>query len=469
VSAATNIAASAPASLRAVEHVDSTTADVILTRIEQTRRRPLRAMIEISDRCNEVCVHCYQVQGQKGEMTTVELKDVIDELARMGVLILTLSGGEATLRKDFLEIVAHARMRGFAVRLFTNGLTMTEALARRLGDLAVHVVEISLYSHRAEVHDFVTGVPGSFERTVGAVRRLVAAGVDTHVKTPLMRVNEDGIDGYVALAESLGATFAIDPDALMAREGGQRAPASFSRSPDGLRSVLRDPRFGTEAAAKRAPRPLSAPPCGAGESIHVEPNGELRPCTMLEVPLGSALSGIGAARATDARLKGILGLTLGDVHGCRDCDLRVHCFRCHAAALAEVGDALAPYPAACADARAQYELASGRAPRVARVPGRDGSIGPYRETSTGTFEPCADVITPADDALAARLGWVRRALPVERPPRAVAPGALVQIRRPGRTGARRERVPPAERPHAGLGERAGMESHTLVSGHGGAT
>ena len=58
-----------------------------------------RAMVEMSDRCNEVCVHCYQLQGQKGEMDTAQLKSVIDELAEMGVLVLTLSGGEATLRR----------------------------------------------------------------------------------------------------------------------------------------------------------------------------------------------------------------------------------------------------------------------------------------------------------------------------------------------------------------------------------
>jgi hypothetical protein len=45
-------------------------AEAILSRVERSSGRPLRAMIEISDRCNEVCVHCYQVQGQKGEMTT---------------------------------------------------------------------------------------------------------------------------------------------------------------------------------------------------------------------------------------------------------------------------------------------------------------------------------------------------------------------------------------------------------------
>lgn len=439
---------------------EACTADVILNRIEQARGRPLRAMIEISDRCNEVCVHCYQVQGQKGEMSTAEVKQVIDELAQMGILVLTISGGEATLRKDFLEIVAHARARGFAVRLFTNGLTMTDALARRLGELAVHVVEISLYSHRAEVHDFVTGVPGSFERTLGAVRRLVAAGVDTHVKTPLMNLNEDGVDAYIALAGALGASFTLDPASLMPREGGERAPTRFNRSAASLRRVFDDPRLGGGARGERRARPLSAPPCGAGESIHVEPNGELRPCTMLELPLGNALGGIHVARETDPRLKGVLALTLGDVHGCRDCDLRAYCHRCHAAALAEVGDALAPYPTACADARSYYELATRREPRVIEPPAHGPGVGPYREIAPGTFEAFADVVTAADDALAARLGWVRRSTPLDAAPERARHGDLVQIRRPGRRQARGERMPS----RVELGAHGRTQAHTLASG-----
>ena len=92
-------------------------AELMLMELEERSGKPLRAMLEISDRCNEVCVHCYQVQGQKGEMSTEQLKALIDELAAMGVLMLTISGGEATLRSDFIELLEHARAKAFAVRL----------------------------------------------------------------------------------------------------------------------------------------------------------------------------------------------------------------------------------------------------------------------------------------------------------------------------------------------------------------
>jgi radical SAM protein with 4Fe4S-binding SPASM domain len=424
-------------------------AEAILGRVEQSSGRPLRAMIEISDRCNEVCVHCYQVQGQKGEMTTAQIKAVMDELAELGVLILTISGGEATLRKDFLELLAHARSRGFAIRLFTNGLTMTRELARALADLAVHVVEVSVYSHRADVHDFVTGVAGSHERSLAGVRHLVAAGVDVHIKTPMMSVNEDDLDAYVALAGSLGVTYAFDPHHMMPNELGDRAPEMWSRSAEANKRAVTDPRLneGRRPFAPREQRPLTATLCGAGEGIHVEPNGELRPCTMLPLALGDAKAGVRAAREQGDTWRALLALRWSDVHGCRDCDLRAYCHRCHASSLAEAGDALAPYASACAGARTKYELSVAAVPRVNAPPGRDAALGPYRKTGEHEFVAIDDEVTPADDALAARLGWVRREKTYPAPQAVRARGGeLLQIRRPGHRRAQLERVPLSREP-----------------------
>ena len=414
-------------------------AEAILSRIEQSSGRSLRAMIEISDRCNEVCVHCYQEQGRKGEMTTAQIKAVMDELAAIGVLVLTLSGGEATLRKDLLELIAHARGCGFAVRLFTNGLTMTRELAHALAELAVHVVEISLYSHRAEVHDFVTGVPGSFDKTVAGIKYLVAERVDVHVKTPVMSVNEHELEPYIDFASALGATYGFDVNDLMPREAEDRSPELFSCSPTTFARVTGDARFG-EVPRTQIEKPLSASVCGAGEYLLVEPNGEIRPCTMLHVNLGNATQGLGPD--VEAARSELRALHWGEVHGCRICDLRAYCGRCHARSLAEVGDALAPYPTACAKARSVYQLATSVAPQVLPGARREVALGPYRRVSEHVFETAVDVVTAADQALAARLGWTRRQdgglLAPGATPR---PGALVQIRRPGRKRPAPERLP----------------------------
>jgi AdoMet-dependent heme synthase len=418
----------------------------MLSRLGIERGVPLAAGIEISDHCNETCAHCYQVQGRKGEMSTDEIFRLIDELAQIGVLLLTLSGGEATLRKDFLEIVAHARKRGFAIRLFTNGLTMTRELARSLAELAVQNVEISLYSTQAEVHDFVTGVPRSFERTVAGVRNLVELGVSVTVKTPVMSVNEGEFEEYRRFADALGAACAFDAGDMMPREGGDRAPETFTLSDRARVSIYRKTREmdGNDTLERRLPaRPMHESPCGAGEGLLIEPNGELRPCTQLEFDIGHALhEGVREAFTTNERGRALRNITWQDLHGCRDCALRASCSHCYASALADRGDALGPYANGCRGARLRYEVRIGCAPQIVAPAGRDPELGPYREIAPGVFEPFDDVITRADDVLAAKLGWARKPTGNIGPAALAArPGELIQIRRPGRKQSRLERVP----------------------------
>ena len=126
---------------------------------------PLMAHVILSDRCNHACLHCYQVHGQRGEMSTAEVVHAFDELATAGVLVLAISGGEISLRPDLVEILRAARERRFAITLQTNGYDWSDELVAEVARLGVWHVRVSIYSCVAHEHDAVTRVPGSFERT----------------------------------------------------------------------------------------------------------------------------------------------------------------------------------------------------------------------------------------------------------------------------------------------------------------
>lgn len=401
----------------------------VLGALTKSSHTPISAMIEIADRCNEVCVHCYQIQGQKGEMSTDEVKSVMDQLAEMGVLLLTISGGEPTLRHDFVELVEHARRRKFAVKIFTNGLTMTRELAERLAALAVQEVQISVYSHRAEVHDHVTGVPGSWDKTIAAVRNLREAGVAVVVKTPMMQLNASETDEYIDFAKSLGADYMMDPH-MDPREDGDRSPEALRIDPETFIRARHDPRLGGAREKKPvAPRDPSGSVCGAcSGNVHIEANGELRPCTQLTVPVGHALrDGVREAYEENPDALAIRNLAWRDLHGCRDCALAASCGRCYANALSEVGDALGPYKTACARALLNWQIAHGRAPRVLSPtePDRQEGLGPFRETEPGVFAHATDVLTNEDVERRRAHGWIT-AVP------SAPPAPLVQLRRPKR-------------------------------------
>ena len=110
-------------------------------------------------------------------MTTGEIKELLDQMADAGVFYLTVSGGEIMMRRDFFEILEHARLRTFCIKLKTNGVLIRTKEAQRLRELGVESVQISIYSHRSEVHDAITKLPGSFRQSIEAVRLLRKHGI----------------------------------------------------------------------------------------------------------------------------------------------------------------------------------------------------------------------------------------------------------------------------------------------------
>src|SRR5712692_1134485 len=138
---------------------------------------PLSAHLDITYRSNERCQHCYLDHDDKGEIPTSEIKGILDQLAAAGVFFLVVSGGEPLLRKDCFEILQHARALSFNVKLKTNALLIGEREVIWIRDLGIEQIQISVYSHRPEVHDSITKVRGSLKRTLAAIRRLKAHGL----------------------------------------------------------------------------------------------------------------------------------------------------------------------------------------------------------------------------------------------------------------------------------------------------
>lgn len=400
-------------------------ATLVANLVNDDRKRPMFAILEVADRCNEVCVHCYQVQGQKGEISTGEWKQVMDQLAELGVLFLTITGGEATLRKDFLELVAYARKRKFAVKVFSNGLNIDERMAQRLGELAVQEAQLSLYSTDAADHDWTTGVPGSFARTVAAARHLRANGVAVVIKTPLFDFNVGKREDYARLATELDCDYLVDPE-MNAREGGDRSPERLAIDEARWLEVRQDRRFAKPEtpdplAPLRTPQP-DAHLCGAcAGQVHVDSTGTLKPCALLPTQVGNAVSSLKEDFYGHREAVFLREMRWKDIRGCRDCDLQPYCHRCFAAGLT-AGDALAPYPKACVNAQRQYQVVHGVGPEIGQGPGGDRPTGPYRALGVHRFETAELRTLPVDEARAQEHPWVR-----SEP--APDPG-LVQLRRP---------------------------------------
>jgi len=86
------------------------------------RTIPLEVSLELTHHCNFRCQHCYIPDFSAPDLlSTDRILRLLEELAEMGTLYLTLTGGELFLRKDWYPIAARARQLGFSLRLFSNG------------------------------------------------------------------------------------------------------------------------------------------------------------------------------------------------------------------------------------------------------------------------------------------------------------------------------------------------------------
>lgn len=114
--------------------------------------RLLSALLELTYRCNLDCFFCYNDLGLRGRpLSREQWLSLLDDLAALGALHVALSGGEPLAHPDFFGIGAHARARGFVVRVKSNGHGLSGPIARRLREqVDPFVVEVSLHGARAE-------------------------------------------------------------------------------------------------------------------------------------------------------------------------------------------------------------------------------------------------------------------------------------------------------------------------------
>jgi radical SAM protein with 4Fe4S-binding SPASM domain len=276
-------------------------------------------------------------------MTTAEIKHLLDEMAEAGVFILTLSGGEIFLRKDFFEILEYARFeRHFCVKLKTNAIMIHEREAARIRDIGVESVQISIYSHRPEVHDAITLVPGSLQRSLDAARFLKAQGLRVIFANVLMVHNLQDYQGVRALAEQMGIESTLDPT-ITPMMDGDRSVLSIGVRQDTLREVFRDEGLVgnvDEFCAIAAPgdeSTLAALPCSASHTTcYVSPYGEVYPCVQFPLPTGNVRTQrfLDIWRYSD-QMNDVRSIRLKDLGTCSSCSHVSSCSRCPGMAFME--------------------------------------------------------------------------------------------------------------------------------------
>lgn len=261
--------------------------------------RPWAATFELTHLCPLKCRYCYldkplAATRRADEMRTEEWVRVLGELEAEGAFLLTLTGGEPLVYPGLPEILAEATRRDFAVRVFTS---LACGKPQDLLDFARHnviQVETSVHGSDAATHDAFTGVPGSFDRMLAAVRLLRGAGIPVVMKTCWTRHNRTQYAQVLDLVTGLGAVFR-GTCFVTAASDGTTANTDARMSDAELHAFMLDAfRYGQtvgtgcgEGAGSELPGPEKGI-CGAGRvGFRVDPWGDVFPCVEWQLKVGN--------------------------------------------------------------------------------------------------------------------------------------------------------------------------------------
>lgn len=327
------------------EYVNENTSDFFL---DEIRINPLISSLhfELSSRCNERCIHCYIPDNKKNmgfDMPIAKVKSLLDEYAAMGGIHVTLSGGEAFLHKDIIDIARYCREKDFEISILSNLIALKNEQIEALKPLNISMIQVSLYSMNPEIHDFITTVKGSFEKTKAAIEKLVAADIPVQISCPIMKANCHGYDKVLDYAKSLKIKAQTDY-IIMARADldteNLANRLSLKETEEVLRNIiehdtlyrdlLKNQPISEEIKSNRE-RYLKQPVCGVGyDNCCITTNGDVYPCPgWQDYILGNVYKqSLQAIWEQSDRVKELRKITQASFPQCVDCEARDYCARC---------------------------------------------------------------------------------------------------------------------------------------------
>lgn len=144
---------------------------------------PLMCTIELTKKCNFNCKHCYQCYKNQSELSTDDIKSIIDILYQEGCLLITLTGGEIFLRKDFIEIYKYIKSKGMIITIFSNISLLTDDILNLFKLYPPFKISISLYgTNNIEYNEF-TETNNSYSKVIKNLQKLKSNNINFDLRT----------------------------------------------------------------------------------------------------------------------------------------------------------------------------------------------------------------------------------------------------------------------------------------------
>lgn len=169
---------------------------------------PLAILLELTHRCPLQCPYCsnpVELDHVRDELTTEEWRRVIGEAAKLGVLQAHFSGGEPTVRRDLVDLIAHARQCGLYSNLITSGVAIDRSRFADLVAAGLDHAQLSFQDSRAESAERIGNYVGAQAKKLAFAAWVRELGLPLTVNIIVNRHNISRVDEMIDLAVGLGA------------------------------------------------------------------------------------------------------------------------------------------------------------------------------------------------------------------------------------------------------------------------
>lgn len=294
-------------------------------------------MIELLTTCNWRCKHCYIPEHNNLGLDTNTLINLLKDLRNSGVLNVSFTGGEIFLRKDILHLIETARDLYFRVYLLSNASLLTEEIIQFLAKMHIESFSTTVFSLNPEIHDFITGVKGSLDRSLKNIFMLKKYNVNVMIKTPLMEINKFAYKELSDFCNKNHFAYMSSP-IIFAKSNGDKSTYKLRINPEDLKLVVKD----TDKAKKdrESDRPFLYEydePCSAFfYSIAIDCEGNVYPCNSMYYKIGNIFdNSISDIWNNSNELRYIKSIKKENLDECKKCSLKSYCERCPGLALLE--------------------------------------------------------------------------------------------------------------------------------------
>ena len=290
-------------------------------------KKPVSAMIELLTQCNLRCQHCYIPSHTNQGLDFEKIEDILYELRSMGVLTLTLTGGEIFLHPHIMKIIALARKLHMRVFLLSNGTLLNEEIVKSLAEMHISEFSTTMFSLDPKVHDFITCQQGSLDMLLENLQLLKKYNITVKVKTPLLDVNAFAYREIKEYCKENGFLFMTSP-IIFSKTDGDDSPVKLRVSDDKLCEVLKE----TDEADRKGKERLYRYdyPCAAlFYTISIDAKGDVYPCSSLRYKIGNVFENTLTDIWNNSQgLKLIQSIKNTDLKECAECEYRDFCDRC---------------------------------------------------------------------------------------------------------------------------------------------